>query len=79
MNVITATEFRNNQRKYFDLAERETVFVTRVGKRPIALMPVDLEEALTEEDLKSIQRGVNDIKEGRSKQVSAVTLWDDIE
>ncbi|WP_240704008.1 type II toxin-antitoxin system Phd/YefM family antitoxin [Porphyromonas levii] len=42
MYVITATEFRKNQRRYFDLAENEPVFITRTGKTPIALTPVDL-------------------------------------
>lgn len=78
MNIITATEFRNNQRKYFDLAEKEPVFVTRVGKKPIALTPVDFENNFTTEDLKSIQRGIDDIKVGRSKQVTAENLWESI-
>lgn len=50
MNIITATEFRSNQRKYFDLAEREPVFVTRAGKIPIALTPVDLDSYPTREE-----------------------------
>lgn len=67
MNIITATEFRNNQRKHFDLAEPEPepVYITRAGKTPIALTPVDLENNFSGEDVKSIQRGIDDIKADR--------------
>lgn len=58
MNIITATEFRNNQRKYLDLAEKEPVFVKRAGKPLIALTPVDLSEYPTEEELQAIKDGL---------------------
>ena len=34
MQIVTTREFRANQKKYFELAETETVFVTRKNKRP---------------------------------------------
>lgn len=57
MNVITSSEFRSNQRKYFDLAEKEPVVVTRAGKRPIALTPVDLKVSFLEEAERQIAEG----------------------
>lgn len=58
MNVITATEFRRNQKKYFELAEKEPVFVTREGRRSIALTPIDLDSCPTEEEQKAIKEGL---------------------
>lgn len=78
MNIITATEFRSNQRKYFDLAEKEPVFVTRAGRTPIALTPVDLDYSINEEDLKSINNGIKDLREGRVSEVSAESLWESL-
>lgn len=78
MNIITATEFRSNQRKYFDLAEKEPVFVTRTGRTPIALTPVDLDYSINEEDLKSINNGIKDLREGRVSEVSAESLWESL-
>lgn len=78
MNIITATEFRSNQRKYFDLAEKEPVFVTRAGRMPIALTPVDLDYSINEEDLKSINNGIKDLREGRVSEVSAESLWESL-
>lgn len=57
MNVITATEFRKHQRKYFELAESEPVFITRTGKPPIALTPVDLNCVLEEEVVGATEDG----------------------
>ncbi|RHR39271.1 prevent-host-death protein, partial [Clostridiaceae bacterium AF18-31LB] len=37
MQIVTTREFRANQKKYFELAETETVFVTRKNKRPIVI------------------------------------------
>ena len=37
MQIVTAREFRAHQKKYFDLAERETVFVARENARPIVI------------------------------------------
>lgn len=37
MHIVTTREFRANQKKYFELAERETVFVSRKNARPILI------------------------------------------
>ena len=37
MQVITAKDLRADQKKYFDLAENETIFVARGKARPIMI------------------------------------------
>ena len=44
MQIITTREFRANQKKYFELAEKETIFVSRRNAAPIVVY------AATEED-----------------------------
>lgn len=78
MNVITATEFRSNQRKYFDLAEREPVFVTRSGKTPIALTPVDLSSYPTEEEMKAIDEGLKAYERGEYTIIDTDNVWESI-
>lgn len=80
MHVITATEFRNNQRKYLDLAEREPVYVTRAGKRPIALTPVDdLDEYPTPEELEAIKEGLEAYERGEYTIIEdPENLWESI-
>ena len=79
MNVITATEFRNNQRKYFDLAEKELVCITRSGKTPIALTPVNLDNYPTEKELKAIKEGLEEYEKGNYTVIKdAKNIWESI-
>lgn len=64
MKIITATEFRNNQRRYFDLAEKEPVFVTRAGKTPIALTPADLRQYPSKREMEAIKEGLEAYENG---------------
>lgn len=65
MNIVTATEFRKNQRKYFDLAEKETVYVTRAGKSPIAVTAIELDEDYpSTEELQDIREGLEAYRRG---------------
>ena len=57
MQIISTREFRANQKKYFDLAESETVFVARKNARPIVISVVDDDDYLSKVELLSIQRG----------------------
>lgn len=66
MQIITAREFRANQKKYFDLAESETVFVARKNARPIVISVADEDDFLSKAELLSIQKGIEDIKKGRT-------------
>lgn len=79
MNVITATEFRANQRKYFDLAEKEPVFITRSGKIPIALTPVNLKDYPTEKELVAIKEGTEAYDRGEYTVIEdAKNIWKSI-
>ena len=66
MQIVTTREFRANQKKYFELAERETVFVSRKNARPIVISVADDDDFLSKEELLSIQKGLEDIKNGRT-------------
>ena len=63
MQIISSREFRTHQKYYFELAEKEPVFVSRPHARPMFITPAD--EALTLEELQSIRRGMEDVKAGR--------------
>lgn len=66
MHIVTTREFRANQKKYFDLAESETVFVARKNARPIVISVADDDDYLSKDELLSIQNGMEDIKNGRT-------------
>ena len=66
MQIVTTREFRANQKKYFELAEREVVFVSRKNARPILISVADDDDFLSKEELLSIQKGLEDIKNGRT-------------
>lgn len=66
MQIVSTREFRANQKKYFELAEREAVFVSRKNARPILISVADDDDFLSKEELLSIQKGLEDIKNGRT-------------
>lgn len=69
MQIITTREFRANQKKYFDLAERETILVSRKNARPIVISVADDDDFLSKSELLSIERGLEDIKNGKTYQM----------
>lgn len=77
MQIVTTRDFRANQRKYFALAEKEPVFVMRRGAKPISISVVDDSDILSESDLESIRRGLDDIKNGRVHKMSADETLED--
>lgn len=79
MQIITTREFRANQKKYFDLAESETVFVARKNARPIVISVVDDDDYLSKAELLSIQKGLEDIKNGRTTKIKDINnIWESI-
>lgn len=66
MQIISTREFRANQKKYFDLAESETILVARKNARPIVIRVADDDDFLSKAELQSIQKGVEDIRNGRT-------------
>ena len=66
MQIITTREFRANQKKYFELAEKETIFVSRRNAAPIVVYAATEEDFPSREELEAIQRGIEDIKQGQN-------------
>lgn len=85
MRIITTREFRENQKSYFDLAEKEKVIVHRgKNRKPVLLTPIEESE---ESDMyfsdpkviASILRGIEDLKEGRIIRIKDTkNIWPDI-
>jgi len=85
MRIITTREFRENQKSYFDLAEKEKVIVHRgKNRKPVLLTPIEESE---ESDMyfsdpkviASILRGIEDLKEGRVTRIKDTkNIWPDI-
>lgn len=69
MRIISSRELRANQKKYFEIAEKETVLVSRKNARPIVLSVADDEDFLTKAEFDSIQRGLDDIRNGRTHRM----------
>ena len=65
MCIITAKEFNADPKRFFDLAERETVIVTRSNGKSVKIDAIDDDEMPSPEELESIQRGLDDIRHGR--------------
>ena len=79
MQIVTTREFRANQKKYFDLAERETIFVARKNARPIVISVADDDDYLSKAELLSIQKGLEDIKSGRTTKIKDINnIWESI-
>ncbi len=75
--TITASEFRANQRRYFELAEKTPIYITRSGRAPIMLSVPQMAQ-VTEAELKAIQSGLEDIRAGRTTEVDVDNLWGSI-
>ena len=77
MQIITTREFRANQKKYFELAEKETIFVSRRNAAPIVVYAATEEDFPSREELEAIQRGIEDIKQGRTFKMRKDESLDD--
>ena len=69
MQIITAREFWANQKKYFELAETETVLVMRRNARPIVISVAD-DDMLKAAELQSIRQGLDDVRNGRTRRMN---------
>ena len=66
MQVITMREFTANQEKYMELVDSDVVVVARENARPIIIRGANDEDNLSEAELRAIQKGLEDIKNGRT-------------
>jgi PHD/YefM family antitoxin component YafN of YafNO toxin-antitoxin module len=85
MRIVSAREFRDNQKAYFDLSEKEKVIIHRGKKgKSVLLTPID-ESAENDiyfsdpEILSSIKKGIEDIKAGRITRIKdPKNIWKSI-
>ena len=59
-------EFTANQEKYMKLVDSDVVVVARENARPIIIRVANDEDNLSEAELRTIQKGLEDIKNGRT-------------
>ena len=76
MLIISPAELRANQKKYFDLAAHETIYVARRNEAPILISVAKDEDMLTREELLSIQKGLDDVKNGL---VNRMEKWESLD
>ena len=77
MLVISSGEFRDNQKKYMDLVDRnEQVIIQRGKEKAYALTPVGKEDKyfMDPKTLADIQEGINQYKEGNTIKVDQADL-----
>lgn len=77
MQIVSTREFRANQKKYFEMAEKETIFVSRRNAPPIVVNAATEEHFPLGEELAAIQRGIDDIKAGRTFKMQENESLDD--
>jgi hypothetical protein len=77
MQIITSREFRANQKKYFEIAESETVLVMRRNAKPVVINVATDEDLPTSSELAVIQRGLEDIRSGRTYKKKQNESFDD--
>lgn len=85
MKIISSREFRENQKNYFELAEKERIVIHRGSKRrPFLLVPIteSMESEIYFSDskiLESIEKGKIDVLNGKTTTiVDATNIWPDI-
>lgn len=79
MQVITVREFRANQKKYFELAEKESIFIARKNARPIVINVAEDDDFISKDELKAIYKGLEDIKNGRTTKIQDIyNIWESI-
>ena len=67
MQIVTTREFRANQKKYFEMAETETILVCAVREGDFP----------SKEELAAIQRGIEDIRNGNTFRMAKNESLDD--
>ena len=85
MRIISTREFRENQKSYFDMAEKERVIIHRgKNRKPVLLTPIEEgdETILYFSDpnvLASIKQGIDDVRNGRITIIKDLkNIWESI-
>lgn len=71
MQIVSTREFRANQKKYFEMAEKEPVYVTRRNARPVLISIGDDDDLLSQQEMEAIKQGLEDIKNGKTYRMQA--------
>lgn len=77
MQIVTTREFRANQKKYFEMAETETILVSRRNAAPIMVCAVREGDFPSKEELAAIQRGIDDVRNGNTFRMAKNESLDD--
>lgn len=80
MLVISSREFRQNQKKYFEIADKgEQVIVQRAKDKAYALTPVTQDDMYFSADMvDKIKQSIAEIKEGKVTKVSTAAGISDL-
>lgn len=76
MLIITSREFRANQKRYFDLAEKEQVIIQRSKSKAFAIVPITEDDKYfaDPEVMASIKRGIAQVAAGETIKVKKEDL-----
>lgn len=77
MQIVTTREFRANQKKYFEMAEKETILVSRRNATPIMVCAIREGDFPSREELAAIQRGIDDVRNGNTFRMAENESLDD--
>lgn len=77
MQIVTSREFRDNQKKYFEMAEKETILVSRRNAAPIMVCAVRKGDFPSREELAAIQRGIDDVRNRNTFRMAKNESLDD--
>lgn len=85
MKIITTREFRENQKSYFDLAEKERVIIHRgKNRKPVLISTLDEGEVSDiyfsdPSVIASIKQGIEDVRQGRVTTIKNLKeIWANI-
>ena len=82
MLIISSREFRNNQKKYFDLADQDEQIVVQRGKNKAYLLtPVNEEDRLSvnPELIKAVKQAEKELEEGEKITIKdPENIWESI-
>jgi PHD/YefM family antitoxin component YafN of YafNO toxin-antitoxin module len=82
MIAINVTEFRGNMKKYLAISENEKVIVHSAKGKAYAIVPIEeveedsftAESILSDEQIKAIDKGLQDIRNGNVKSHEEVLI-----
>lgn len=80
MRTISTTEFRENQKKYLDIADTERVIIHRSKNRAYAIIPVDQMDETTfllshPANVRHLKESMDEIERGEGTKIKLEDLW----